>query len=120
MNKIDDIIYTIRHKIAYLRVEKQLLGCNTFRGYMHDIDKIWLYIRYNDEDIIRQKHRENADHHVETKHPTINLMELIIDCECARYTKPDKPLNAFETIKRYYPQYLHYCLPILIKLNLIK
>lgn len=87
---------------------------------MHDIDKIWLYIRYNDDNIIQKKHRENNDHHVETKHPTVNSMELIIDCECARYTKPDKQMSAYDTIEKYYPQYLEVCLPILIQLRLLK
>ena len=118
--KIDNIVYTIRHKVAYLRVEKQLLGRNTLRGYRHDLDKIWLYIRYNDDKLIQKKHRENNEHHVECTKGIVNLLELIIDCECARYTKPDKPLNAYDTIKKYYPEYLDKCIPALIKLGLVE
>jgi hypothetical protein len=28
-----------------------------------------------------------------------------IDWECARFTKPEKPLNAKETWRKYYPDY---------------
>ena len=29
---------------------------------------------------------------------------MIIDWECARYTKPDKPLNAYDTLYKIYPE----------------
>lgn len=32
--------YTVKHKKAFIMVEKQLLGKNTLRGYLHDIDKL--------------------------------------------------------------------------------
>lgn len=35
----------------------------------------------------------------------INWIETIIDWECARFTKPDKPLNARETLSKFYPMY---------------
>ena len=42
MFNLKSISYTWKHKIAFLKVEKQLLGKNTLSGYLHDIDKILL------------------------------------------------------------------------------
>lgn len=32
--------------------------------------------------------------------------EMVLDWESARFTKPDKPLNAIETAEKYYPNLL--------------
>lgn len=32
-----------------------------------------------------------------------NKIEAAFDWECARFTKPDKPLDAYDTWKKYYP-----------------
>ena len=45
---------------------------------------------------------------------------MIIDWECARYTKPDKPLNAYDTLYKYYPQLEEKILPILKELKIDK
>lgn len=37
------IKYTFLHKLAFLKIEKQLLGKNTLHGYLHDIDKLIMY-----------------------------------------------------------------------------
>lgn len=42
----DRIKYTLEHRKAFRVVEKQLLGHNTIRGYLHDLDKVFLYIAY--------------------------------------------------------------------------
>ena len=43
MNRFQAMMYTWRHKKAFLKVEKELLGKNTIRGYLHDADKLILY-----------------------------------------------------------------------------
>jgi hypothetical protein len=43
-------------------------------------------------------------HHINNKIGYFRLSEAIFDWESARYTKPDKPLNARETCLKYYPQ----------------
>ena len=43
---------------------------------------------------------------------------MIIDWECARYTKPDKPLNAYDTLYKFYPQLENEILPLLNRFNL--
>lgn len=43
---------------------------------------------------------------------------MMIDWECARYTKPDKPLSARDTLYKFYPELEEKMLPILNKYNL--
>ena len=113
------ISYTIRHKNAFLKVEKQLRGRNTLRGYLHDIDKPFLYlalwIKYDD---IQKIHRKNNKHHVRNDlvKNKDDLIDTIIDWECARITKPDKPLNAYETLLKFYPDKKDEFLPIIREL----
>ena len=113
------ISYTIRHKKAFLKVEKQLRGKNTLRGYLHDIDKPFLYlalwIKYED---IQKIHRKNNRHHVrkDLAKSKDDLIDTIIDWECARITKPDKPLNAYETLLKFYPDKKDEFLPIIREL----
>ena len=110
------IVYTCRHKVAYLRVEKRLFGKNTLRGYFHDIDKILLYLAlWIEPDQVQKIHRKHSKHHVQNQlfKKREDLIDTIIDWECARLTKPDKPLNAYETLMRFYPEYQETYLPII-------
>ena len=43
----DKIIYTVKHRKAFRRVEKELLGHNTLRGILHDLDKVFLYMIFD-------------------------------------------------------------------------
>ena len=117
--------YTWRHKIAFLKIERAVLGHNTWRGVFHDADKVlWLYpaalILGRDKKWIKNTHRQNNRHHVECPKPKQrkHYIEMIIDWECARYTKPDKPLNAYNTMKTFYPQLADIILPLLDELKL--
>ena len=113
------ISYTIRHKKAFLEVEKKLRGKNTWRGYLHDIDKPFLYlslwIKFED---IQKIHRKNNKHHVRNNLTKTrdDLIDTIIDWECARITKPDKPLNAYETLLKFYSDKKDEFLPIIREL----
>ena len=113
------ILYTLRHKKAFLKVEKQLRGKNTMRRYLHDIDKpflnIALWIKLED---IQKIHRRNNKHHVRNNlsKSKDDLIDTIIDWECARITKPDKPLNAYETLLKFYPDKKDEFLPLIRKL----
>ena len=115
----DYTLYTLKHKIAFLKVEKQLRGKNTINGYMHDIEKPLLYlfcfwINLND---IQKFHLKHNKHHVENnlKKSNNDIIETVIDWECARMTKPDKPLNAYDTLMKYYPDHKATYLPIIKK-----
>lgn len=119
--------YTWRHKIAFLCVERKLLGRNTWRGYMHDIDKLlYLYplalLNGHDKKWVHNRHRKNNRHHVENNLTKTrrDYIEMIIDWECARYTKPDKLLNAFDTMNKFYPEMKPQLLPIMRELGLVR
>lgn len=112
--KWENISYILKHKIAFLKVEKKLTGKISIKGLLHDLDKIWLYIRYSNYKYIQKKHRENSSHHVEYKKGKLDYVQMIIDFECASVTKPDKPLNAYQTFKKYYPEHLANAMPYLM------
>lgn len=88
---------------------------------LHDMEKPWMRI-FMDEKKVSIWHREHSRHHVEygKKHGLnkVNWTEMVIDFECARQTKPDKPLNARQTMNKFYPEYRDFLEPILEKLGL--
>lgn len=114
--------YTLKHKVAFLKIEKKLLGRNTLRGIFHDMDKVFMYIFTNKSPLEVQKiHRSKSRHHVNNLSKTkADYIQMVIDWECARYTKPDKPLNAYHSLYKFYPELEGKILPILKELNLIK
>lgn len=57
-------------------------------------------------------------HHVNNKIGWFRINEAIFDWESARFTKPDKPLNARETCLKYYPQYKNQVFALCDKWNL--
>ena len=117
------IPYTWKHYLAFLRVEKQLLG--KYKYMFHDWDKLFMYIFLpwlGVKRISRIHQRTNKHHPIVTKGgrkifikspKRVNWEEAIIDWECARITKPDKPLNARDTLEKVYPEYKKYFLPVL-------
>lgn len=102
--------YTLKHKKAFLKTEKQILGKNTLSGYFHDIDKLILYlIPFLKSKKVSEIHRKFSKHHLPNAIEKEKYMiQSIIDWECARFTKPDKPLNARETLNNFYPEYKSY------------
>ena len=113
------IKYTQNHRKAFKSVEKELLGYNTWRSIVHDLDKVILYNIWPHEKV-KKFHRSTARHHTESKFKKNreDYIEMIIDWECARYTKPDKPLNAYDTLYKWYPELENIILPILRELKL--
>ena len=112
------IIYTKEHRKSYKKIEKQLLGHNTWRAYVHDLDKIILYNFFPFKKV-KKFHRTTARHHENNiKKTQADYIDMVIDWECARFTKPDKPLNAYETMKKFYPHMEEKILPLLKKFNL--
>lgn len=99
--------YTLKHKKAFLSAEKKLLGTNTLSGYLHDVDKLILYmIPFLKSKKISEWHKKHSNHHLPKAIKKEKYMvQSIIDWECARITKPDKPLNARETLELIYPKY---------------
>lgn len=121
--------YTYLHRIAlkyyiekneYLTEEerRELLK----RAEVHDMDKMSMYL-YMDKKQASDMHRKFAHHHIKEPNniytPTeMDYLESIFDYECAGLTKPDKPLNAYDTVLKYYPQYQDIYMPLLHRLHM--
>ena len=117
------IEYTYKHRkiVIYLankyyKDNKELLD----KVKLHDLDKLFMYLFYEKEDA-SNIHRDLMSHHqnkiVKDK---LDYMEMVLDWESARYTKPDKPLNAYDTLYRFYPGLEEHILPILKELGIDK
>lgn len=124
------IPYTFKHYLVFKKVEKKLLGYHKY--WYHDWDKLLLYVfcPWLGTKKISKLHQKYNSHHPvwydkdnwshNKKAYEIDFVEAIIDWECARYTKADKPLNAYDTMFEYYPEYQHFVLPMLEELKLIE
>lgn len=115
MKNLDKLIYTYKHrKIVYFLGMKYSNNKEFLKQLSkHDLDKMFLLLFY-DKDIVKKIHRDTSNHHdndlLKTK---LDYMEMVLDWESARYTKPDKPLNAYDTLYKYYPHLENNILPIL-------
>lgn len=115
---IGAIKYTKEHRKAFKKIEKELLGHNTWRSLVHDLDKIILH-NFLEHSKVKKFHTKTARHHENRiKKNRNDYIEMIIDWECARFTKPDKPLNAYDTLYKFYPNMEDKILPILKEFNL--
>lgn len=103
-NTIDSykhIPYTMKHKLAVLKVERQCIGKTSLRILLHDMDKVLLYLIFPflGSKKIGAIHKKISRHHHYSKdsNPTEkDLQEMIFDWESARFTKSDKPQSARE------------------------
>lgn len=116
--KKDYIKYSLRHKKAFLDIEKRILGKNTLRGYFHDLDKVILYCIF-DPKKVSNWHKNHAKHHIAKAKKEKDYLEMMIDWQCANLTKLDKPLDAYDTLYLYYPSLEEKMLPLLEKYNLV-
>jgi len=84
------------------------------RAQFHDVDKMLLYTLVPKEDASIY-HRNHATHHLESGilKNEIDYMEMVIDFECAGYTKPDKPLNAYDMVQQIAPADRDKLMPII-------
>lgn len=111
-------LYTIEHKIAFMNVYTYIMGGYDLVELTHDTDKLVLYSMYSKNEA-SSLHRKHSMHHLPNSLvSSSNIVDTIIDFECARFTKEDKPLNAYNTIKSYYPQHYDILKPYLMELGL--
>lgn len=122
MKNIENLIYTYKHRkiVEYLakkyKCSKELIN----QLQKHDMDKMYLLLFYDKKDI-EKFHRDIASHHDnELPKTKLDYIEMILDWESARYTKPDKPLNAYDTLNKYYPNLTTEILPILEEFKIAK
>lgn len=116
-NRFYHMKYTAEHRKAFRKMEKKLFGKTTFRGCMHDFDKLIMY-PFLGVKLTNKIHRKLSRHHPNRAHTFMDYCQMIVDWECARFTKPDKPLNAYSTLYKYNPELEGEILPILKVLNL--
>ena len=118
INSYYHVAYTIRHVKCFVQTEKKLTKKIRFKSYFHDLDKLLMYIfiPFLGTNKIQIIHRRLSNHHSE--HSGNDYLSMIVDWECARFTKPDKPLNARETYEKYYCELKEYIEPILKELKL--
>lgn len=110
------IQYIMKHRKAFRKIEEQLLGRNTIRSAFHDLDKVFMLF-FIDKEQASKIHRKHSRHHDKARTKS-DYIQMIVDWECARFTKPDKPLNARETLNKYYPNLKGNIEPLLKELGL--
>lgn len=122
MENIDKLLYTYKHRKIVLMLAKKYYDNPELLAQLerHDLDKMYLMLFY-DKNVVKHFHRDNSSHHDNDVPKTeLDYIEMVLDWESARYTKDDKPLNAYDTLVKYYPHLEDKILPILEKLNLDK
>jgi len=117
INSYKHIPYSYAHSRCYVKVENHL-------GYgfhhWHDWDKIIMFALVpwlspdciNTIHVLMQKHHpiywtkdENTGNWIKKykdAYSEVDWEQAIVDWECARFTKPDKPLDAYDTYCKYY------------------
>lgn len=113
------IPYTFKHWKMVLNLEKKYIGY--YKYPFHDLDKLFMYIffPYLGTKVIQKIHTRFAKHHLRKYKKHMNFDEAILDWESARFTKPDKPLDAWDTYQKYFTEFSNELLPIFEKFNLI-
>lgn len=111
--------YTSKHKFAVRRVNYRL-GCpmSRRRVFLHDIDKLVMYYFFVPAEVAHNIHVKLASHHNRKTVDKAVLQEMVIDWESARLTKPDKPLNAYDTMLAYYKDMQSRIEPVMEELGL--
>lgn len=88
-----------------------------FRAETHDMDKMVLYMFWDKKDASAY-HRSHASHHNRQNPTDLDVLESIFDFECAGLTKPDKPLNAYDTVMKLKPELAPKFMPVLERLHM--
>lgn len=98
-SRIALIKYTLDHHRALQKLAKE----KGFSFPFHDLDKVPMYILLGKR-LTQVLHRAWSNHHYHRSTGDIkDKVQAALDWECARFTKPDKPLDAYDTWKKYYP-----------------
>lgn len=113
------IRYTYRHRQKLFELGDQL-GIPARTLYKnHDLNKYILYLVY-DKQTVTGVHRLISSHHDREATDVSILTEMLLDWESARYTKLDKPLNAYDTLHKFYPDMIDRVEPLLMKYGIDK
>lgn len=108
---LDDMKYTYLHRREMARIAGELgIDWNQYR--FHDCDKMVMMLFHTDEDLTKE-HRSTQPHHHHNTTDMKALVEMMLDWESARFTKPDKPLNALGTLNVWYSRMKDRMMPVL-------
>ena len=69
--------YTLRHRKEYKK-QARSLGVFAFRHYLHDLDKVFLYLFTSDGKKVSKWHRRNSKHHDKAKTKN-DYIDMVID-----------------------------------------
>jgi hypothetical protein len=122
MKNFDKLVYTYKHRKILIFLAKKYFDDPKVleRLKHHDMDKMYLLLFYEKKDI-ESYHRSMSSHHDnDIKKTELDYIEMVLDWESARYTKDDKPFNAYDTMCKFYPHLEKELLPILKKIGLDK
>ncbi len=103
MKNLKWCIYTYRHRRAFEYCVRKYIHEPALREEMlrraavHDMDKMIMYLSMDQKEA-QEMHVKTQPHHLENDLTRTyeDYVETVIDYECAPYTKPDKPLNAYD------------------------
>lgn len=101
-----------QHRLAYRGVERKLIGKSSFRGYVHDLDKLIL-LHFFSEYATERLHKYFNRHHLYTCKKEKDYLYMIIDWESKRLCSKERQLNAYDTMRYFYPNLKEILLPIL-------
>lgn len=121
MKNFEHIKYTFKHRKIVMLIAEKYFGNNQElleQVKAHDLDKMYMYLFYDKKDASNIHRDKTAHHENELEKTELDYIEMVLDWESARYTKPDKPLNAYDTLVNYYPQMIDVILPILKKMGI--
>lgn len=114
----DAMVYTSYHN-CNVQAFAMRYGIPEKKVVFHDIDKLVMLLFHSPEEVSAE-HRRTAPHHNTSATDRDTLIEMVLDWESARFSKPDKPLNALATLRKYYPEMEERIMPILKEFGLDK
>ena len=117
--------YTLNHKQAVIAMYMELCDRINPDGQItvpssivyHDTDKLVTYALLPKAEA-SAIHKRLAPHHMGNQRSPADIIDTVMDYESARFTKPDKPENAWGTVCSKYPDYKGLVLPYVTALGL--
>ena len=120
MKNFDDLAYTYKHRRVVMFLSTLYFDDKKLTEQLkkHDLDKMYLLLFYEKKKISKI-HNSIASHHDnDIPKSKLDYIEMVLDWESARYTKDDKPLNAYDTLVKFYPHLKEQIMPFLEKMGL--
>ena len=116
----EDLVYTYKHRKVVMFLANYYFDNNELIEQLkkHDMDKMYLLLFYEKKNINKFHTSMSSHHDNEIPKTELDYIEMVLDWESARYTKEDKPLNAFDTMNKYYSHLKDKVLPIMEKIGI--